>query len=81
MGYRSALSFISHNGLAQYIFCGSGLLDEKEVELSEEEKLKIKNTKDFENSKKTNTTNVSNKPLKTAGSKVATQGVRKTGVA
>ena len=63
------------------ILKASGLLEEKEAELTEEEKIKVKNASEFEKSNKTNTTNVNTKPLKTAGSKVATQGVRKTGVA
>ena len=63
------------------ILKAAGLLDEKEVELTEEEKVKIKANEDKANVVKTNAKNINAKPLKTAGSKVATQGVRKTGVA
>ena len=51
------------------------------AELTEEEKVKIKANEDKANVVKTNAKNINAKPLKTAGSKVATQGVRKTGVA
>ena len=59
----------------------SGLLDEKEEEVSEEEKLKIKNANDFESSNKSNLNDNSSKSIKTAQSKVKAAGVRKTGVA
>ncbi len=57
-----------------------GLLEKKE-EPTEEEKLKLKPGIDTAAALKTKKKDVSSKPLKTAGSKVATQGVRKTGVA
>ena len=57
-----------------------GLL-EKQEEQSEEEKLKIKTALDNTKTTKAKAKDVSSKPIKTAGSKVATQGVRKTGVA
>lgn len=63
------------------ILKGSGLLEEKEEELSEEDKIKLKANEEKANNAKQNSKSVNNKPLKTAGSKVATQGVRKTGVA
>ncbi len=57
-----------------------GLL-EKQEEPSEDEKLKLKSQADTANALKTKKKDLNSKPLKTAGSKVATQGVRKTGVA
>lgn len=57
-----------------------GLL-EQEPEQTEEEKLKVKTPIDTANALKSKKKDTSSKPLKTAGSKVATQGVRKTGVA
>ena len=63
------------------ILKASGLLDEKEVELTEEEKIEIKAKEDKAIIGKTTAKPVNNKPLKTTGSKVGTQGVRKTGVA
>lgn len=57
-----------------------GLL-EKAEEPTEEEKLKLKTPADAANALKAKKKDTGSKPLKTAGSKVATQGVRKTGVA
>jgi len=57
-----------------------GLL-EKEPEQSEEDKLKLKTSADAANALKVKKKDTNSKPLKTAGSKVGTQGVRKTGVA
>ncbi len=59
----------------------SGLLDETEETITEEDKLKIKANEEKAGALKAPKKKVANKPLKTAGSKVGTQGVRKTGVA
>ena len=63
------------------ILKASGLLDEKEEEQSEEERQKVKNANEFENSKKASLKDTNAKPVKTAQSKVKAAGVRKTGVA
>jgi hypothetical protein len=56
-----------------------GLLETKEE--SEENKPKVKAAADAKAAVKTKTATGSSKPLKTAGTKVKTQGVRKTGTA
>lgn len=59
----------------------NGLLDKKE-EAAKTEKTKVKAAATGEaKATKTTKATTANKPLKTAGSKVKTQGVRKTGVA
>ncbi len=57
-----------------------GLLDKKE-EASEDDKPKIKIPADAKTGAKANVLDTNAKPVKTASSKVKTQGVRKTGVA
>ena len=57
-----------------------GLLDKKE-ETDEEAKAKIKAPVDVKAALKTKSIDATSKPIKTASSKVPTQGVRKTGVA
>ena len=57
-----------------------GLLDKKEEE-STEEKPKAKAAADAKGALKTKAKETNAKPLKTAGTKVKTQGVRKTGTA
>jgi hypothetical protein len=57
----------------------NGLLDKKEEATSKEEKAKVKAAAETKTTAKTKVT--ANKTVKTAGSKVKTQGVRKTGVA
>ena len=54
-----------------------GLLEKKEESTTEEDKTKVKVPVEIKATAKVK----DNKPLKTAGSKVKTQGVRKTGVA
>ncbi len=58
----------------------SGLLDETEEVVSEEDKIKAQNAKDFENNKKGNVMDTGSS-VKTSQSKVKAAGVRKTGVA
>ena len=57
-----------------------GLLEKKE-EKAEEEKSKIKASTETKTTTKTKVKDTNAKPVKTASSKVKTQGVRKTGVA
>lgn len=57
-----------------------GVLDKKE-EKEEETKAKVKAPADAKAAVKTKTKDTNAKPLKTAGTKVKTQGVRKTGTA
>jgi hypothetical protein len=57
-----------------------GLLDSKE-ETEEESKKKVKAAADAKGAVKTKTKDTMAKPVKTAGTKVKTQGVRKTGTA
>ena len=57
-----------------------GLLEKKE-EKPEEEKTKVKASTDTKSAGKTKVKDTNTKPVKTASSKVKTQGVRKTGVA
>jgi hypothetical protein len=57
-----------------------GLLEKKEESAEDKEKAKLK-AADAKGAVKTKNVDTNSKPLKTAGSKVKTQGVRKTGVA
>ncbi len=59
----------------------AGLLDKKEEEQSEEDKLKIKTLDSPAQLSKTKGKDMNSKPMKTSAGNAKTQGVRKTGVA